>query len=215
MASQPQASPVFTAVVTGGHPFDVPSFHRLFRDLPEVDAYPQDLDNFIHDWGAVRGKYDVVVFYNMHMDTPEPACAAALQELSASGQGIVVLHHALLAWPKLSLWSRVCGIDERGFGYHMDQRIAVHVANPAHPITQGLEDWTMTDETYTMSDCGPDCDVLLTVDHPQSMATTAWTRLHGDTRIYCLQLGHDQTAWAEPGFRTVLGRGILWAAGRL
>ena len=34
------------AVVTGGHRFDVPNFHGLFRKLEGVDAYIQSLEDF-------------------------------------------------------------------------------------------------------------------------------------------------------------------------
>jgi len=38
------ATPIRVAVVTGGHPFDVPSFHALFRGHGDIDAYPQDFE---------------------------------------------------------------------------------------------------------------------------------------------------------------------------
>ena len=34
------------AVVTGGHRFDVPNFHGLFRKLEGVDAFIQSLEDF-------------------------------------------------------------------------------------------------------------------------------------------------------------------------
>ena len=55
-----------TAVVTGQHAFDVPGFHALFRSIPEIDFYLQDLENFARDAGNVRDAYEVVVFYNFH-----------------------------------------------------------------------------------------------------------------------------------------------------
>jgi uncharacterized protein len=80
METSSPGSAVLTAVVTGGHPFDVPHFHRLFRAMPGVDAYPQDLENFLHDWGQVRWKYEAIVFYNMHMAPPEQPCIDALRD---------------------------------------------------------------------------------------------------------------------------------------
>ena len=37
-------SKIKTAVITGQHAFDVPGFHGLFRSIPEIDFYLQDLE---------------------------------------------------------------------------------------------------------------------------------------------------------------------------
>ena len=66
----PSKEAITVAVVEGEHPYNVPAFHRLFRSLPGIDAYPQHLDQFVNDWGNVRTQYDVVLFFNWHLDTP-------------------------------------------------------------------------------------------------------------------------------------------------
>ena len=58
------------AVVTGGHRFDVPNFHGLFRNLEGVDAYIQPLEDFASAQEQARDFYDVAVFYNMHKEGP-------------------------------------------------------------------------------------------------------------------------------------------------
>ena len=203
---------VTAAVITGEHRFDVPGFQAAFRSMADVDSYPQDLDNFVADLGGARDAYDVLVFYNFHRPAPDERTAAALESLGQTAQGIVVLHHALLAFPEWPRWSEVCGIDDRTFGYHMNQRVPVHVADPDHSITAGLADWELPDETYTMPNAEEGSRVLLTTDHARSMRTLAWTRRFGKSRVFCFQSGHDNAAYADAGFRTVLHRGIRWAA---
>jgi type 1 glutamine amidotransferase len=210
-----------TAVITGGHSFDVIDFHRLFRALEGVNAYIQHLDDFCSSPEEVRDSYDVVLFYGMPTETPsddgQPGYAGkprtALEHLGETGQGIVILHHGSLAYREWSVWSEIVGIQDRTFGYHPNQTLHVEIANPQHPITTGLSAWDIVDEAYTMDDAGPGSEVLLTVDHPNCMKTIAWTRDHKNARVFCLQLGHDDQAWADPTFRTVLTRGIRWAAG--
>lgn len=213
-----------TAVVTGRHAFDVPSFHALFRSIPEIDFYPQHMEDFVSDAGGVREQYDVVIFYNFHQETPggeqdggEKNTRAALERLGATHQGIMVLHHALLAYKQWPLWSELCGVQDRTFGYHDDQTLRVQVADHEHPITRGLNDWEMIDETYTMADARPEDGntILLTVDHPLSMKTLAWTRQYKNARVFCWESGHDGQTFANPVFRTVMTRGIQWLAGRL
>lgn len=209
--------PIKTAVITGGHDFDVPAFTRLFRVLANVNAYIQTLDDFAADAGKVRDWYDVVVFYNHHQETPasDTHQRATLERLGETEQGIVVLHHGLLAFRDWPLWDQVVGIEDRGVGYDHDQQLTIHVADPDHPITRGVGDFAMVDETYKIDEPGPDSHVLLTTDHPKSMEAIAWTRTYGKSRVFCYESGHDASAFDNPHFRTVLGRGIAWAARRI
>jgi type 1 glutamine amidotransferase len=212
-----------TAVVTGGHAYDVPNFHKLFRSLKGIDAYIQPMDDFASSPEEVRDSYDVVLFYIMLIEGPQdeglPWYAgkpkAALEHLGEEEQGIVVLHHAILAYPQWPVWREIAGIDGRNFGYDHDQSLRIHIANPTHPITRGLTDWDMVDETYTMRDADESNDILLTVDHPRSMKTIAWTRYYKKSRLFCWQSGHDNAAWLAPNFQEILTRGIQWVAKRI
>jgi uncharacterized protein len=211
-----------TAVVTGSHPYEVPAFHDALRAMPDVLAYPQHMEDFATNAGGYRDRYDVIVFYNMHMTTPageggwfEKGARDAIEALGTAAPGIVVLHHAILAYPEWPLWSEIVGIEDRSFGYHMNQTVLTQIANADHPITHGLAAWEMVDETYTMRDAGEGCEVLLTTGHPRSMKTLAWTRQYRDARVFCYEAGHDGQAFSNPSFRTVLDRGIQWVARRL
>ena len=124
MGSLPNDDNTITAaVITGEHNFDVPGFQAAFRGMTDVDAYPQTLENFVADQGGVRDEYDVLVFYNFHRPAPDARTAEALSTLGENQQGIVVLHHALLAFPAWPRWSQICGIDDRTFGFHHDQQV--------------------------------------------------------------------------------------------
>ena len=216
-------TPCTVAVVTGGHSYDVPNFHRLFRSLDGVEAYIQGMDDFASSSREVREEYEVVLLYIMLGPVPSdeglPWHAGkprtALEELGETAQGIVVLHHALLAYPEWPVWAELVGLPDRSFGYHIGETVRTEIALPEHPITQGLAPWTMVDETYAMADADEASPVLLTYDHPKSMRTIAWTRQYRRSRVFCYEAGHDNATWPDPNFREVLRRGILWAAGRL
>ena len=209
------------ALVTGQHPHEVVPFHDAFHSIPDLRLYPQHLEDFVSDVGGHRAAYDAVVFYNFHQDTPGEFSigwkdlTAALTSIGDTPQGYLVLHHALLAYPRWPFWSALTGIENRSFGYHINQQIRVEVANTDHPITAGMTAWDMIDETYTMADCSPENTVLLTVDHPLSMRTIAWTRQHRQSRILCWQSGHDGQTFNNPHFRAFLQRGLLWLANRI
>jgi len=206
------------AVITGWHPFDAIGFADLLRSMSDTfDLYPQEIDNFAVDCAGMRKQYDALVFYNMNMATPsaeaegfEPLVRTMLEELGETPQGIVLLHHAILSYPDPPFFSEIAGIGNRQFGFHIGQELTVQVANADHPITQGVGDWQMTDETYTMDNAGDGSEVLLTADHPKSMQTVAWTRRYRESPVFCFQCGHDRLAWDQPNFRAVLKQGILW-----
>jgi len=211
------------AVITGGHGYQVVPFHRLFRGLRGIEAYIQHLDDFCTSPEDVRNGYDVLVFYFMPMEFPSQDAPnwhqgnprEVLARLGESDQGLLILHHALLAYPRWETWSEIVGISDRSFGYHEDQELHVHVADPFHPIVSRMKDWSMIDETYVMAGPREDSRILLTVDHPRSMKQIAWTREYRDSRVFCLESGHDSQTWKSAGFQKVLGRGIRWCAGRM
>ena len=212
-----------TAVVTGAHEYDVVSFQDMLRNLPGVNCYPQNLEDFVTDTGTARSRYEAVVFYNFHRQVPgSPGdkfgvrLESILEELLSRRVGLLILHHAIVAYPRWQLWSELRGVsgfdDVAGFD---DQSLQVSVANPDHPIVSGLSSWQIVDETYVMGEPDPDNDVLLTVDHTGSLSAIAWTREVRETRVFCYQSGHDARAFEHFCFRTVLGRGIHWIARRL
>lgn len=211
-----------TAVITGRHPFDVIGFHELFRILPGIDPYIQHMEDFVSSPPEIRQQYDTVVFYHFHQETPgsetqwwEAGLKPALETLGETAQGIVVLHHAILAFPLWDFWAELVGIEDRGFTYHIGETLTLDVTNPTHPITRGLPaSWTMVDETYGMNSPGPDSEVLVTTTHQPSMTALAWTRTFKKAPVFCLESGHDNRTWVDPNFRRLLTQGIHWTAGR-
>lgn len=210
------------AVVTGGHAFDVPNFHRLFRRLAGIDAYVQPMDDFASSSQETRDAYDGIVFYHMLPGTPldigQPGYSGkplqALKRLTETGQGLVVMHHALLAYEKWSAWRELSGINPVLRGYHHDQSIKVRVINREHPITAGLVDFGVMDETYEIDEPDEGNEILLATDHPQSVKALAWTRRFGRSNVFSIALGHDDQGWRNPQFEEVLRRGILWSVAK-
>ena len=212
------------AVVTGGHRFDVPNFHGLFRNLQGVDAYIQPLEDFASAHEQARDFYDVAVFYNMHKEGPTDANRpgwmgrprTALGAWLATGKGVVLLHHAILAFPDWMPWVEMAGVSAGSFeSFSHDEVMPIRVVDRDHPITQGLSDWEMIDETYVMGEPDATSRVLLTTTHPKCMQAIGWTRHYENTRVFCLQSGHDNQTWQDDNFQTVLLRGIQWVSGRL
>lgn len=210
------AGKVKAAVITEWHPFDVMNFQRLFWRFDDVEAYPQAWDIFVQD--PNRDEYDVAVYYNMSFPAPpadDPRRRYVENDLGGTGQGVVLLHHAILSYENWPQWNGVSGTTERAFRYFRDQELHCRVVERAHPITRGVDDFTIVDESYTMAEPDTDNQILITTEHPKSLRALAWTRTYRSSRVFCYQSGHDNTTWSDNNFQTVLQRGILWAACRL
>jgi uncharacterized protein len=213
------ADPVKAGVIEGFHPFDVIRWHQLMRSLAGIDYYQQVIDNWAVNFDVQNQEFDVLLFYNMNMKISgspfRDQIGAALEKLGESDQGLFFLHHALLAYPDSPEWGAAAGIEDRSFDFHIGQQLQVEVQNGSHPITEGLDAWEMTDETYTMANPGNDADVLFTTEHEKSMKVLGWAHQYRNARVFCFQPGHDNLAWSHPSFRRVVQRGLLWCAKRI
>jgi len=212
------------AVVFQGHPFDVPGFRDLFERMPDFDYYLQDFENWATDEGKVWHRYDVHLFYNMHYwgrfatrgPRAEWVVGQAINHLGETEQGILVLHHALLAFPESENWSAVCNCQNRRLrGCTGGEIVETRIANANHPITRGLQTWTMTDEVYVIDEPGAGSDVLLTTDNPNSMKALGWAHQYRRSRVFCYESGHDNEVYTNPSFQTILHRAIQWLARKI
>ena len=229
-------SPIRTAVVTGGHPFDVLGFNQLFKKLNGVEIYIQHMDDFSSSTPDEIDQYDVILFYTMLLELPIPITfrhedspsdypgnpLSAFEQLEKSKKGIFILHHSILAYPELPIWNNWVGLGEDCAAKFLaspevapPESITIEIDDSNHPITEGITDWEMTDEMYLMDGPGPDDHILLRTSNSKSMKNLGWVRNINQNRIFCWQSGHDKRAWENLNFISILERGIYWCASRI
>ena len=219
--------PIKAVVVTGGHGFEHDPFFELFQgydDIEYVEAAQKDHSELFED--ISNWDYDVIVLYNMTQKI-SPKRQENFKALLKRGVGLVMMHHAEGAFNTWEDYRRIIGaryplkpqeIDGVSYAqgtFKHDVDITVHICDPEHPITRGMSDFEIHDETYKGLWFAKDNHVLLTTNHPTSDLTIGWTRMYGDTRVASLQGGHDSKAYANPNFRRLVVRSIRWVAGRL
>ncbi len=210
-------------VVTGGHGFDEPEFRALFAAMTELDVTIHDLKDEsevfedIGDW-----PYDVLVLYNMSQKISEKRKANFLSLLD-KGVGLVVLHHAIAAfndWPEY--WKIIgaryflkdTGVDGKTIPastYRHDVDIPCKIEDPAHPVTAGLKDFVVRDETYKGFLVEPDNHLLVSEHHPDAQREAAWTRQYRNSKVCYIQLGHDKLSFGDDNYRTLVRQAIRWA----
>ncbi len=161
-------------VVTGGHRVALDDFLGAVADIctergwvwahaTQPTAQRWLTDELAGEWDAIllhdipglrlkRGEEPVVV-------GPDPQTAADVVNLLDSGQGLVVLHHAISAWPGWEGWAEVTGarflyrpgrlrgVDLPSSGYRVG-RYTVRVTDADHPVAAGVSDFEVDDELY-------------------------------------------------------------------
>lgn len=102
----------------------------------------------------------------------------------------------------------------------LDYVVSISDQGRGHPITAGLEDFTLTTEQYWVLHDSL-CDVLATTTHPAQAwqpwhrpvtSPAVWTRLWGQGRVVVSTPGHSLDVLADPSVRTIIERGMLWAS---
>jgi hypothetical protein len=225
-AADQNAGKVRLLVVTGGHDFENEAFFQMFKDNPEVTfqavEHPKAQAYFKAD--AAKA-WDVLVLYDMYQPITEEGKADFLARLN-EGKGLVVLHHAIANYQKWPDYAKIIGaryylekttvdgVEKARSIYKHDVNFRVKVANADHPVTRGVKDFDIRDETYNLYDVLPDAQPLLTTDEPTSHKVIGWAKAYGPARVVYLQGGHDHFAYENPSYRQILQQAIRWTAAK-
>lgn len=227
-ASPPVQGKIRVLLTYGGHGFEEKPFFAMFDALPGVVTtkakMPDEADRLKP---GLERDFDVLVLYDQAQGFT-PGQRKAFVALLDRGIGVVSLHHNIGAhghgaWPEFRkiiggayLW-KATEIDGRQYGpsvFAEGQDMRVKVVDRQNPITAGVEDFQIHDETYGRFYTAPGVKVLLTTDHPKNDPPVAWTTQYGKSRVFYFQLGHDAKAWNNPSYPRILANGIRWASGK-
>ena len=211
------------AVIVENHPYDVINFQKMFESFDDCECYIQPLDLFVRDIDNNNEKYDTVVYYNMNNPIPEddsPIGKYLKNEMGVRKQGIILLHHALLSFQRMELFTEVCGLRVRGeggiFKYTQNQKVDAVITGVSHPITEGIGNFSIIDETYILGEPEePGNQVLMTTENPTSIKNIAWVRQYKNSRVFCYASGHDNQVYANPSYRKILHNAILWTSEKI
>ncbi len=209
-------TPLRVLAVTGGHSHDI-EFYGALQDPRfriTVDGHPSAYR------GDIRRSADVLVVYDTTQD-PDEKKRTNLRAFVEAGRGVVVVHHGICSFTDWAWWSEnVTGGRYRfsrdasgpASSYSHDELINVKVA-ARHPVTEGLSDFRIEDETYKDLWISPHAKVLLETDHPKADKPVAWLGVHPHARIVYIQFGHDRHAHTNPNYQRLLRNAIAWAGG--
>ena len=217
------AKPIRILVITGGHGYKVEQFNQMLAGLGEnitfeIAELPAAYEMFLPE---NRSKYDVLVFYHMWQKiTGEQAKIFA--DCISDGKPVVALHHSICAyddWPEY--WNIIGGKyfhkpttfngkEYQPCSYIHDLHFKVNVADSKNPVTKGISDFDIFDETYKGYYVEEGVTPLLTTTEPSSTPLIGWSKKYGKARVVVLQSGHDVPTFENPNFRKLLRQSIEW-----
>jgi type 1 glutamine amidotransferase len=250
--------------VTGGHSFDLDAFRAMFTDIcAERDwLWAHAVQPSAQQWFDSAQAGDVVADDGVPLpglllkrgEPPVPLGPtdeqkAAIVSLLGAGQGIVVTHHSLAGWPAWDGWATALGgrfnyapgplrgAASPSSGTRIDTYTAEVVAH--HPVIDGVDDFTLTDELYLCPIFDDEVVPLLRADadfdparfirtyehvivgeaaaptcegHPPASNLIAWAKVAGRSPVVYIQPGDTAATFALPQYRRLLSNAIAWVS---
>lgn len=244
-------------LVTGGHPFARDAFFEVFDANSGINWSHVDhpAAQLLFTARAAR-HFDCFVLYDMpgiefrpgsapKYHAPPRAVKEGLKALGDAGVGFVVLHHAAAGWPTWPEWREFVGAQflyspRLSFGNALpDSGYLLEVAHQVspiipHPVTQGIEPFTLTDELYLWPGPAQPITAILASDyefvygnfysaaraleghlfsrqgwtHPPGSNVVGWVKTYRRSPVVYLQLGDGPSAYVNENYRKLLANAI-------
>lgn len=218
------------ALFVGGCPY---SFHRIEPTEAPIRAALEPLDievtfdgifhpdggeAFTGDYSSLTteslSQYDLVVLYTTGNDR-RGADIEAIRNFVGAGKALVGIHNATDTFTDDPAFVSMMG---GRFRTHPAQlSIQTEIVDSTHPITEGLEGFTVWDELYLFADYDPENVHLLAQTQSyaeEESVPIAWTREEGAGRIFYLSLGHTPSTLEDGNWRQFFQNGVEWALRR-
>jgi type 1 glutamine amidotransferase len=219
------AGKIKVGVVVGGHGGGK-EFFALFDGHDDISYKPVHLANESEIFEDItHWPYDVIVLYNLSWKISERR-RENFKQLMDRGLGVVTLHHAFSSYQDWPEFSKIVGgrsflsptrIDGKTLrtGEKGGNRYTIRVADKEHPVTKGVADFELVDETYFNYYVEPDSVPLLTTQAQGSDKVVGWAHTYRKGRSVYLQAGHGPTIFqpktdANQQYRRLLGQAIRW-----
>jgi type 1 glutamine amidotransferase len=212
-------------IITGGRSdFEREAFYEMFNTFANVDyrevSQPEANQKLTSSFYDV---FDVLIFYDMVQDITDQQKAAFINMLQ-KGKGVVFLHHALASYREWDEYENIIGgrfyldlkpdtEEKAGYPvstYEHNVDIPVSIVAKNHPVTSGLEDFIIHDETYGDFKVLLHVHPLLSTSHPASDDIIGWTHSYGKSPVVYIQPGHNHAAFQNPNYRRLVGQAIRW-----
>jgi len=206
-------------VITGGHAYDTTEFVEMFNSLEGISfdsvSYPAARELLC---SSNVGKYDLLLFYDYVPDMPM-ADSAIFQDLTRKGMPMIFMHHALATFQSWEGYQQMVGgkyvmPDHPDSSLHSDYAhdidLKIEVIDRSHPVTQGVDEFTIHDEGYYNIQIMQEVLPLLGTEHPHCAPLVAWENQWENSTCLYLMFGHDKQAYVNEHFKLLLQNSIQY-----
>ena len=169
------------------------------------------------DWA--KG-YDVVIHDECAADIKDMPYVQNIVDAHKNGVSAVNLHCAMHSYRTgTDLWFEYLGLQSSGHG--PQKPIALDFTAASHPITQGMANWTTTnEELYNNVKVFGSAKPLVMGSQDQGKGKTAgavvaWTNDYHGTRVFGTTLAHNNSTVADERYLNLVVRGLLWSCDKL
>jgi type 1 glutamine amidotransferase len=163
--------------------------------------------------------FDVVIHNECFANTTDPDYIRKITKAHKNGVNAVVIHCAMHTYraAKIDDWREMLGVTSKM--HEHQSNYDVKPVDKKHSIMQGFPaKWTTPkDELYVIEQVGEHTTVLAVSvsEKTQKKHPVFWTNEYGKSRVFGTTFGHGNATFEDDVFTKTLGRGILWAAGKL
>jgi type 1 glutamine amidotransferase len=162
------------------------------------------------DRSAIAGdlsQYDLLVFCMTvgKLSAEEQDSVVSFVE---DGKKLMGIHSATVVDEENSKYIEMIG--GRFIHHSPHHEFTVKVADPAHPIVEGIRDFRMTDELYVLDRTPPASSVLLTAFWEEHAQPMLYVRAHGRGKVVYNAMGHGPEAYENPNFGKLVVQGAKW-----
>jgi type 1 glutamine amidotransferase len=204
-------------VLLGGAYHDFDGYQKATVPLLTAAGYDPVPTYYQEMLSTLDDSYDAIVVYTSLGGAKDPkgnqgvdlnaAQAAALENYVASGGGLLGMHCATVMGESGSALHKLYG--GRFIEHPPMFRFSVSPMRLPHPVTEGVEEFTVYDEFY-IQDLTADSLVLMTAHDRGVCHPMVWVRTEGAGKVACIAPGHDRNAWDLPEFQRLTLQGLEW-----
>jgi len=196
------------------------------------------------------GKYDAFLFETTGDLTKDggdnqrpmpPEGKTALLKAIADGKGFVGCHCASDTFHSKGHNQGKQRVEQKGddidpyirmlggefISHGSQQKAWMRLTDDKFPGTDGLKDFALLEEWYSLKNFAPDLHVILVqdtegmkktggdVDYARPNYPAAWARMHHKGRVFFTSMGHRDDVWKNDIFQQLLIGGLNWSLGRV
>ena len=123
------------------------------------------------------------------------------------GNGLLAIHSGIAGYEQ---WPAMRSLLGGVFTHHPDQCPVAVELQAGHPLSAGVEPFTLKDEHYFVALDDPRVDIFATTRSEHGEQPGAWRRMEGAGRVAVLTPGHNLDVWLNPSFQTMLLNALRW-----